>query len=89
MLFDLQSDPDEFHDLGKGETHKEVISRLYDQLADWGRRCAQRVTRSDNDIMDMRGNSLRKGILPFLVDGEEVPKELTQKYRGKAKQNFT
>ena len=89
MLFDLQSDPDEFHDLGKGETHKEVISRLYDQLADWGRRCAQRVTRSDNDIMDMRGNSLRKGILPFLVDGEEVPEELTQKYRGKAKQNFT
>jgi len=30
----------------------------------------------------MRGRSLRRGILPFLVDGSEVPDELTELYRG-------
>jgi hypothetical protein len=29
-----------------------------------------------------------KGILPFLFDGNEVPKELTALYRGKIKQKF-
>ena len=81
MLFDLQTDPDEFHDLAKGHDHEDVIARLYDHLAQWGRRCSQRVTRSDEDIRNMRGKSLRKGILPFLVDGSEVPDELTEKYR--------
>ncbi len=81
MLFDLQTDPDEFHDRAKGHDHEDVIARLYDHLAQWGRRCSQRVTRSDEDIRNMRGKSLRKGILPFLVDGSEVPDELTEKYR--------
>jgi len=44
------------------------------------------VTRSDQDIEAMRGASARKGILPFLVDGSEVPEELTVKYRGPARQ---
>ncbi len=86
MLFDLQDDPDEFHDLAKGSSHNHEIDRLYRLLAEWGRRCAQRVTRSDGDIMSMRGKSARRGILPFLVDGSEVPDELTEKYRGPALQ---
>ncbi|WP_305984601.1 sulfatase-like hydrolase/transferase [Roseibium sp.] len=89
MLFDLKEDPDEFHDLAKGTAHQAEIDRLYAMLADWGRRCAQRVTRSDDDIRNMRGKSIRKGILPFLVDGSEVPSELTEKYRGPAMQDHT
>jgi len=89
MLFDLKEDPDEFHDLAKGRAHQAEIDRLYAMLADWGRRCAQRVTRSDDDIRNMRGKSIRKGILPFLVDGSEVPSELTEKYRGPAMQDHT
>ena len=84
MLFDLETDPDEFHDLAKGDTAQQHIDRLYGYLAQWGRRLAQRVTRSDDDIKASRGRSLRRGILPFLVDGSEVPDELTAKYRGPA-----
>ena len=86
MLFDLAEDPDEFHDLGKGDTHSAEINRLYGMLAKWGRRMSQRVTKSEDDIKAMRGKSIRKGILPFLFDGSEVDDELTAKYRGPARQ---
>ena len=35
-----------------------------------------------------RFNDLRRGVLPFLVDGSEVPEELTQFYRGPAKGSY-
>lgn len=82
MLFDLQNDPQEFHDLAKGADHQAEIGSLYHMLAAWGRRLAQRVTRSEADIIAMRGASTRKGVLPFLFDGSEVPDVLTEKYRG-------
>jgi len=88
MLFDLENDPDEFHDLAKTDGHASEIERLYGLLADWGRRCAQRVTKSDDDIRAMRGRSLRRGILPFLVDGSEVPEDLTAAYRGPASKTY-
>lgn len=84
MLFDLEADPDEFSDLAKEPGYEAEIERLYGLLAEWGRRSAQRVTKSDDDIRGMRGKSLRRGILPFLVDGSEVPEEWTQAYRGPA-----
>ena len=84
MLFDLLNDPEEFHDLAKGDAHRAEIDLLYSYLAEWGRRMSQRVTRSEDDIKAMRGRSLRRGILPFLFDGSEVDEELTGKYRGPA-----
>lgn len=88
MLFDLKEDPEEFHDLAKGDTHEDVIDHLYACLAHWGRRLAQRVTMSEENIKAMRGRSLRKGILPFLIDGSEVPAENTARYRGKAPKRY-
>ena len=88
MLFDLQSDPDEVHDLAKGCNHQPEIDRLMGYLNEWGLRMSQRVTRSEDDIKNMRGNSLRKGILIFLKDGSEVDEELTVKYRGTARQDY-
>ncbi len=88
MLFDLLEDPDEFVDLAKGDAHGDQIARLYEMLGQWGRRMSQRVTKSDQDILDMRGKSIRKGILPFLFDGSEVPEDLTEKYRGPARQKY-
>ncbi len=88
MLFDLETDPGEFRDLGADATYQEQIDHLYGCLGAWGRRMAQRVTVSDADIQNMRGASLRRGIIPFLVDGSEVPPELTEKYRGPARQTF-
>ena len=93
MLFDLESDPDEFRDLAKeGErksAYKAEIDRLYDCLAQWGRRLSQRVTKSEKDIEAMRGKSARKGVLPFMKDGSEAPEELTSFYRGAVSQDFT
>ena len=89
LLFDLRDDPNEFYDLSGSDSHDDIVDRLYGHLAQWGRRLSQRVTRSDADIAAMRGKSLRKGILPFLVDGNEVDEDLTQFYRGKAPADFT
>ncbi len=89
MLFDLQNDPEEFHDLAKGDAHQDDIDRLYGHLAEWGRRMSQRVTRSDDDIRASRGASLRQGILPFMVDGSEVDEALLSKYKGKVKRRYT
>ncbi|MBR9863025.1 MAG: sulfatase-like hydrolase/transferase [Rhodobacteraceae bacterium] len=82
MLFDLETDPEEFYDLGESADHGEVRDRLYAHLHEWGLRMSQRVTRSDDDIRNSRGRSGRRGILPFLYDGTEVPEELIQFYRG-------
>lgn len=89
MLFDLQNDPDEFDDLAKTDAHADVLERMYGMLAQWGRRMSQRVTRSEQEIIAMRGASGRKGVLPFLYDGSEVPEELTQTYRGALRQTYT
>ncbi|MEM9967647.1 MAG: sulfatase-like hydrolase/transferase [Pseudomonadota bacterium] len=86
MLFDLETDPDEYDDLMKEASSHPELRRLYDYLAQWGRRLSQRVTKSDDNILATRGASLRKGILPFLYDGGEVPGELTERYRGPARQ---
>ena len=88
MLFDLDADPEEFHDLAKGGAYQAEIDRLYGYLAQWGRRMSQRITRSDDDIKAMRGRSLRRGILPFLADGTEVDEELLARYRGKVKHRY-
>ncbi|MGC6531348.1 MAG: sulfatase-like hydrolase/transferase [Candidatus Puniceispirillaceae bacterium] len=88
MLFDLAEDPNEFHDLAKGNSHKLEIERLYGYLMQWGLRLSQRVTKSEDDIKQMRGRSLRRGIIPFLADGSEVDPELLVKYEGKVKQRY-
>jgi hypothetical protein len=88
MLFDLETDPDEFHDLAKGDSHADEIERLYGMLAQFGRRMSQRVTKSEDDIKAMRGSSLGRGVLPFMYDGTEVDEKYTAKYRGPARQRY-
>ncbi|WP_375688082.1 alkaline phosphatase family protein [Pseudooceanicola sp. LIPI14-2-Ac024] len=89
MLFDLQTDPDEFHDLGENPSVRDEIARLYGHLHHWSLRNAQRVTRSEGDLEKMRGRALRVGIMPFLWDGSEVPEEATAKFRGPAGEDYT
>ncbi|MBD3664548.1 sulfatase-like hydrolase/transferase [Sulfitobacter sp. TSTF-M16] len=86
MLFDLHEDPDEFDDLAKTSADHPALEKLYGHLHEWSRRMSQRVTVSDADILNKRGKSLRRGVLPFLVDGTEVPAELFEKYSGKTRQ---
>ena len=84
MLFDLQGDPDEYFDLGASPGHQDVIDLMYDRLARWARRMAQRTTISDDEIIARRGKSRRKGVLLGVYDDGEVDPELTAKYRGPA-----
>jgi len=88
MLFDLQNDPEEFYDLAKGSDYSAEIDKLYGDLHNWGLRMSQRVTKSESDIDAMRGRSMRRGILPFMVDGSEAPEELSEKYRGPIRQDY-
>jgi arylsulfatase A-like enzyme len=88
MLFDLDTDPDEYHDLGADPAYADQVARLYAHLHAWGLRLSQRVTRSEADLEAMRGRGARVGILPFLYDGSEVPEALTEKYRGKVKRDY-
>ena len=87
MLFDRQNDPDEFDDLGKSSACTKVIESMYAHLARWSRRMAQRTTRSERDILGMRGASRRKGVVLGLYDGSEAESELYAKYRGPVRQN--
>ena len=89
MLFDLQKDPDEYFDLGQSNQYKPIRDKLYGYLYKWSLRNSQRVTKSDDDIEKMLGASLRRGILPFLIDGTEVPSELVAKYVGPISKNYS
>ena len=81
MLFDLENDPQELHDLGDSNTHADVIAMLRDALFDWARRPAQRTTRSEKQLISMRTASRGKGVVLGVYDEDEYLKELTVKYR--------
>ncbi|MEP1206328.1 MAG: sulfatase-like hydrolase/transferase [Rhizobiaceae bacterium] len=85
MLFNLQNDPEEFHDLGASDAHQDIIELMYQRLGEWGRRMSQRTTRSEADIIKMRGGSRRTGIVLGTYDGSEVDPDWIIKYRGKAR----
>jgi arylsulfatase A-like enzyme len=89
MLFDLETDPEEFNDLGDDSAYLDQIDRLYDHLHAWALRMSQRVTRSEAQLERMRTRAAKVGILPFLYDGSEVPEALTARYRGKAPADYT
>ena len=86
MLFDLQNDPGELHDLGASTEHDAVIDAMYGHLHEWSLRMSQRTTVSDERILAMRkgGGSVRKGILLGVYDQDEIDPALLAKYRGKA-----
>ena len=83
MLFDLQHDPDEFHDLGSSADHTEIIDLMYQRLGKWARRMSQRVTLSDADIEASKADPKAVGIVLGVYDPSEIDPDLTVKYRGK------
>ncbi len=82
MLFDMQSDPDEFRDLGADPAYAEERERLAAALSDWGLRMSQRTTISEQKIQQARGKSQRRGILIGVWDESEIPQDLWSSYRG-------
>ena len=82
MLYDLESDPNEFRDLGADPACEDERRRLMAALGAWGLRLSQRTTRSDAQIEQARGLSQRRGILIGVWDEADVPQELWSKYLG-------
>ncbi len=89
MLFDLVKDPDEFTDLGRDPGHADIIAMMYGHLHHWARRQSQRVTRSADQLADMRGASQRKGIILGAYDESDITPDLMARYIGPAEKDFT
>jgi arylsulfatase A-like enzyme len=87
MLFDLGSDPDELIDLGRDPAYAAVRDACYDKLFSWACRPSQRTTVSDQQLIDRRGKSRRKGIVLGVNAADEIDAELLEKYQGKARQS--
>ncbi|MCE8008148.1 sulfatase-like hydrolase/transferase [Aestuariivita sp.] len=83
ILFDLQNDPDELTDLGDSPDHAEVLAQMYDKLFEWARRPSQRTTRSEAQLLEMRGDAGRRGVVIGIYDENDTPLELTTKYRSR------
>ena len=84
MLFNLANDPDELNDLGASDTHKEIISAMYDQLNGWARRPSQRTTISHQAVLQLRKGMLApRGVFVGVVDEADVTADLKSKYVGK------
>lgn len=84
MLFDLQSDPDEFSDLGRDPAFAGEVARLTDRLGLWGRRLSQRTTVSDAEILARRsGAGGRTGVLIGAYDESDVAAEALAFYQGR------
>jgi arylsulfatase A-like enzyme len=80
MLYDLETDPEEFRDLGVDPTCEHERRRLMAALHAWGLRLSQRTTMSERQIRDRRGKSQRRGILIGVWDESDVPAQLWSKY---------
>ncbi len=89
MLFDLESDPNEFEDLGASGDHAQVIARMYEHLNKWGRRQSQRVTVSEEKLEAMRGRSYRRGIVLGAYDEADIDEDQIMYYVGAAEADYT
>ena len=72
MLYDLESDPKEFHDLGDDPDASGARDRLMEKLNAWYRRHHARTTISDAEIAARSGGDLRRGIYLGFWDEEDV-----------------
>ena len=83
MLFDMQSDPDEFRDLGADPAYAAERERLAAALSDWGLRhvAAHHDVGADKSAA-RAAKSQRRGILIGVWDESDIPQDLWSSYRG-------
>ncbi len=85
MLFDLETDPDELHDLGDSPAHQDQIARLRELHFDWTRKHHARTTRTPEIIEKMTAAREPEGIYiaywdeaELLEHGLKMPPHLTR-----------
>ncbi|MDF0595623.1 sulfatase-like hydrolase/transferase [Psychromarinibacter halotolerans] len=83
ILFDLVNDPHELTDLGDRADMAPVIERMYDKLFRWARRTSQRTTRTEEQLIEMRTSTRRRGVIIGVYDENDIPLELSVHYRGR------
>lgn len=72
MLFDMETDPEELHDLGEDPGQAATIDRLTDAMNRWARAHHNRVTISDAEIDARSGGELRRGYIIGFWDQAEL-----------------
>ena len=71
QLFDLETDPDEFADLGTDPAHAEIRAEMHERLFAWLRARAIRTTLSEEAVRNRTGRAPTRGI----IIGEWLPEE--------------
>ncbi|MEO1550687.1 MAG: alkaline phosphatase family protein [Pseudomonadota bacterium] len=72
LLFDLQTDPDELHDLGDSPAHQAEVTRLRDVHFAWARQHHTRITRAPQIIEKMTDAREPEGIYIAYWDQQEL-----------------
>ena len=72
LLFDLETDPGELHDLGDSAAHQDQIARLREIHFDWARRHHSRITRSPQIVERMAAGREPPGIYIAYWDREDA-----------------
>ena len=76
MLYDHETDPDEFQDLGALEQYRPVVDRMMARLLDWATLHHNRVTRSDEQVEAIGGSEYQYGIrIGFWDEADEAQAE--------------
>jgi arylsulfatase A-like enzyme len=76
MLFDLETDPQEYIDLGEDPAFETTRDRLQQALNEWHSRLSQRVTRSEQSLIASRGKSGKLGVLIGVWDENDLQPEM-------------
>ena len=63
QLFDLQTDPNEFADLGRDPNHEQICREMHSRLFERLTARKNRVTMSDDDVRAMRSDEGSGGIM--------------------------
>jgi arylsulfatase A-like enzyme len=63
MLYDLETDPDEFNDLGCDPAYEAERQRLRDAIFAWARKPKARITATDKQVAARSGGEFKRGIL--------------------------
>ncbi|WP_300013763.1 alkaline phosphatase family protein [uncultured Roseobacter sp.] len=82
MLYDLQTDPQEFHDLGADPAYEAEQARLAEIMNRWARRHHNRTTITDAEIEAGQGREVDQGVLIGFWDENDLKDAIQDGHSG-------